>query len=380
MAEEPLDVVIVGARVAGSTLAALLGRAGLRVLLVDASRFPSNTLSTHFFRGGGFLAVLRRAGALEPTLRLGSPPLRREYLYSAGREPAEIGPPQNPGDVGYNLSVRRITLDATLVEHAIRTGDVTFLPGTEAVELHRTDGTVVGLRLAGKDGPRTVRASLVVGADGRNSWVARQVGAPFQTTESGHRAMYYAYFSGFASPAETPDGAEFSTHGDEIAYVFPSDGGLSCIAISVNLETYRWCRESPEERFITRMNDRHPAIGNRLARAHREGRLLGVGPAPNFMRHPYGDGWALVGDSETHQDPFSGRGIDSAGLHAAVLAEEIVRWKTGEVDWEEAGKSYAQRRDSLSRATYEETVRASRDLAAPSAGQATDSSGRDPNS
>ena len=42
------DVIIVGARVAGSSLAILLGRQGRRVLLVDRDPFPSDTLSTHF--------------------------------------------------------------------------------------------------------------------------------------------------------------------------------------------------------------------------------------------------------------------------------------------------------------------------------------------
>src|SRR6266496_2542495 len=44
------DVIIVGARVAGSVLAALLGGQGHRVLLLEKAHFPSDTLSTHFFR------------------------------------------------------------------------------------------------------------------------------------------------------------------------------------------------------------------------------------------------------------------------------------------------------------------------------------------
>jgi len=41
------DVIIVGARVAGSATALLLARAGLKVLVVDRATFPSDTLSTH---------------------------------------------------------------------------------------------------------------------------------------------------------------------------------------------------------------------------------------------------------------------------------------------------------------------------------------------
>jgi len=117
-------------------------------------------------------------------------------------------------------------------------------------------------------------------------------------------------------------------------------------------------------RFLARLREHHPAIGERLDRARCEGRLRGSGPAPNFVRRPYGPGWALVGDAELHQDPFSGLGIDSAGRHAALLAGSIVRWHRGEVDWETAGRTYAEQRVAQSLPAYEETVRASRDLSA----------------
>lgn len=41
------DVIVVGARCAGSPVAMLLARRGHRVLLVDRSTFPSDTPSTH---------------------------------------------------------------------------------------------------------------------------------------------------------------------------------------------------------------------------------------------------------------------------------------------------------------------------------------------
>ncbi len=46
MVDSEYDVIVIGARVAGSTLATLLGQAGYRVLLADRARFPSPTLST----------------------------------------------------------------------------------------------------------------------------------------------------------------------------------------------------------------------------------------------------------------------------------------------------------------------------------------------
>src|SRR3982074_1998277 len=47
MATPEYDVLIVGARVAGATVAARLAQQGRQVLLVDRDEFPSDTISTH---------------------------------------------------------------------------------------------------------------------------------------------------------------------------------------------------------------------------------------------------------------------------------------------------------------------------------------------
>jgi 2-polyprenyl-6-methoxyphenol hydroxylase-like FAD-dependent oxidoreductase len=60
----PYDVIVVGARCAGSPTAMLLARQGHRVLVVDRARFPSDTVSTHLLHPPG-VAALRRWGLLE---------------------------------------------------------------------------------------------------------------------------------------------------------------------------------------------------------------------------------------------------------------------------------------------------------------------------
>jgi len=64
------DAIIVGARCAGSPTAMLLARQGFKVLLLDRSTFPSDTISTHIlwltaprsWRAGVSLARWRRQG------------------------------------------------------------------------------------------------------------------------------------------------------------------------------------------------------------------------------------------------------------------------------------------------------------------------------
>ncbi|MDF2718019.1 MAG: monooxygenase, partial [Paenibacillus sp.] len=57
------DVIVVGARIAGASLAYELGMAGYRVLLVDRAHFPSDVLSTHNFFNNS-VAMLREMGVL----------------------------------------------------------------------------------------------------------------------------------------------------------------------------------------------------------------------------------------------------------------------------------------------------------------------------
>src|ERR1700742_1413999 len=74
---EKADVVIVGARCAGTAAAVPLVRAGLKVIVVEKGRFPSDTLSTHVLVPNG-VQELRALGALDRILALG--PARSRYL------------------------------------------------------------------------------------------------------------------------------------------------------------------------------------------------------------------------------------------------------------------------------------------------------------
>jgi len=356
------DALIVGARVAGATLAILLGDAGYRVLLVDRASFPSPTLSTHYFRGGRGVTVLKRVGVLDDVLARGCPPLTCQYNYSNGEAEPVVNPAQSPGEVDYCLSVRRETLDHLLVQRARRCPSVTVLENTRVTEVLREHGRVVGARLVTPEGEWDVWAGITVGADGRHSSVARAVDAPDEESDDAYRAIYYCYLRDFPGPGgKAPDGPEFSRIEDEIAYVFPSDDGVACMALSVNLPTFRWLRQRPQERFSERLAA-HRGLAGRFAAATWEGRLLGCGPERNYVRVPVGPGWALVGDAGMHQDPWSGHGIDKATVHATLLADALARWLTGSTSEQEALASYHAQRNEDGLASYRQTVALAKDL------------------
>ena len=144
------DVIIVGARVAGSATAMLLARRGLKVLVVDRATFPSDTLSTHQVQVPG-VARLARWGVLDAVLAAGTP-LTRSVRFDqgeavfTGRYPAYDG-----ADV--MCSPRRTLLDQVLVDAARAAG--AEVRENFTVEELLDDGPVTGIRGREKGGPRS---------------------------------------------------------------------------------------------------------------------------------------------------------------------------------------------------------------------------------
>lgn len=354
------EVLVIGGRIAGATLAALLGEAHHDVVVADRATFPSPTLSTHFFRGAGGVAVLRRLGVLDEVLALGAPELACQYDYLDGEASFRLGPPQDPGEAGFCLSVRREPLDDILVRRASREPGVHVLPGTRLVELIHSGGRVVGAVLARGRETVTVRSRFTIGADGRHSRVAAAAGAGPERSDKPARALYYQYVRGFPSPGPDP-GPEFSLCGDQMAYVFPSDAGVTCVAASVNLAAFQQIRRSLASAF-PRVIAAHPGLAERFRQAEPVSRVLGCGPEPCYVRQPFGPGWALAGDASIHQDPWTGVGIDFASTHATFLAEALLEVIDGHRPEAKSLADYRTRRNEHGLAIYQETTELAKDL------------------
>src|SRR5688572_7654632 len=157
-----VDVLVVGARCAGATLANFLARKGKRTLLVDMDDMPSDQpMSTHFIGPFG-MSVLDELGVGDK-VRAFAPPVP---CFLNGIEDTVVCiefPDSSRGSCP-----RRIDLDPLLVEEARGAGAEVELR-TKLVDLCREDGRVIGGILE-RDGRREeVRCAVVVGADGRHS-------------------------------------------------------------------------------------------------------------------------------------------------------------------------------------------------------------------
>ena len=186
------DVVVVGARCAGSPLAALLARAGARVALLEQARFPRDTLSSHLFQADA-LAFLDRLGLTERLRSTGAPFANRTDTR-IGDVRLQVDWPRRPGDPGGITSIRRTVLDPILAAAAEEAGaDVRF--ETKVTGLLEEDGRVAGVRTESGELP----ARLVVGADGRSSTVAPLCGSRRYNLTPNERALYWGFYEGAAT-------------------------------------------------------------------------------------------------------------------------------------------------------------------------------------
>lgn len=349
------DVIIVGSRVAGGVLAALLGQDNYRVLLLDRARFPSDTLSTHFFRAPA-LRAFHQAGVGEE-VQAAAPHLTVNYNVIDGIVFPE--PVDQPDDYPFYICVRRILLDDILVRRIRNIPAVTLCEGARAEALLREDGRITGVRWRESDQSREATAKAVIGADGVRSFVAKAVGAQLEHAEPVNRAMYYAYFRDLA-PNQGP-AAEFHYRENNLVYCFPCDNELTLVAASVPVAEFGAFKRDPEDSFM-RECESMSALAPRLLKAEREGPVRGTGSIPGWLRVPYGSGWALVGDAGMIMDPWSGQGIDQASTHAVYLARYLGEFLCGETGWDQAMRAYHHDRNTFSQKTYERTCTFSRDL------------------
>ncbi|MGD8869256.1 MAG: NAD(P)/FAD-dependent oxidoreductase [Gemmatimonadales bacterium] len=349
------DVIVVGARIAGSILAAALGERGHRVLVLDRARFPSDTLSTHFFRAPA-LRAFARIGVYDEAQSL-APHLTVNHNVVDGIAFPE--PVDRPDDYPFYMCVRRITLDDILVRRVRQLPTVDLREGTRVAGLIRQDGRVTGVSWV--EGRRTgeTQAQVVVGADGLRSLVAKEVRAEPEHEEPVNRAMYYAYGRGIR-PHEGP-AAEFHFRGNTLVYCFPCDDDLTLLAVSVPIARFAAFKRDPQGRFLSEL-EAMSDLAPRLAGFERIGPVRGTGSIPGYVRVPFGNGWALVGDAAMVMDPWSGQGIDQAATHAVLLADQLAAFLSGAQDWDTTMRAYHQGRNDFSLKTYQRTCTLSSDL------------------
>ncbi|WP_194915807.1 NAD(P)/FAD-dependent oxidoreductase [Catenulispora rubra] len=343
------DVIVVGARCAGAATALLLARQGVRVLLTDRAAFPSDTISTHLLHPTG-VARLRAWGLLDPLLATGCPPIDT-ISFRAGDDLVLRGAPYPCDGVAVSLAPRRTVLDALLVEAAVAAG-AELREGASFQQVVWEDGRAVGASFGGRSGAFTERAALIIGADGRHSAVARQVGAKPIRDAGTFGCQFYGYWHGLPNV-----GTEIFIGGGQAVLAYPTHDEQHLVLVGWPHARFAEVKQDLDRHFLAAVAVSAPAIAARLTDAAHSGSITGSGDLGNYVRESSGPGWVLVGDAATAKDPVTAQGIGDAFAQAQSLADRLpTALGAGPRAVDAATAAHAADRERSSGAAFETTL------------------------
>jgi 2-polyprenyl-6-methoxyphenol hydroxylase-like FAD-dependent oxidoreductase len=331
------DVLVVGGGLAGSSLAITLAREGVDVLLVERERV---------FRDRVRGEVMATWGTVEAK-RLGLFELLRErcaidvqyltYHVNGVGEPFDLlaaEPHFEP-----SLAFHHPVMQEALIEEAGVAGAtvwrpsrlVSLTPGGPPTAEVMVDGVV-----------RTVTVRLVVGADGRDSQVARLGG-----------------FERHADPDELLAAGllvrgEMDT-GDAVNMFIGQAAGQIAAVTRVASSLYRVYFFHHIDALPSRLSgDRDVGTafgflrdagvpGEWLVDARPQGPLATFDGAHRWVEQPYRDGVVLVGDAAGASDPSWGSGLSRTLRDVRLLRDALI----AEKDWRLAADVYAEQHDEF---------------------------------
>jgi ubiquinone biosynthesis UbiH/UbiF/VisC/COQ6 family hydroxylase len=315
------DIVIVGGGLVGASLAAALKHSGLRLALVEGQPLPnldSEWDSRIYAFTPGNVAFLHECGAWQRLDKSRVQQVEEMRVFGDGGSKLnfsayEIGAPE-----------LAFIMESRLLQHALWQGlleqsNLTLLHPAQCAALSVLEDAA---RLTLKDG-REIRAKLVVGADGRDSWVRNQTNMPEVPTpyhqhgvvanfniSKAHRGIAYQWF--------TPDG---------ILALLPLPGKRISIVWSVTPEQSAELLALTHEEFSARVSE----ASNRTL-----GELQVITAPASFalrvlnLAHLATPRVALIGDAAHNIHPLSGQGVN-LGLRDVRELVQVLQQR-GDVD------------------------------------------------
>lgn len=327
------DAIVVGASLAGCTTAILLARAGASVLLVDQRPEIDafKTVCGHYIQASA-LPTMRRLDIYEPMMAAGavhSPAVVRWSGDTIGPVSAE------KAEASINLPRKK--LDPLIRRLAAETPGVEPRLGWTLRSLSDL-GTGIEATFDSAEGETVVTAKTAVGADGRNSTVAKQIGAREVRSRNG-RFNYSPFYSG--PPHADFPGTTAWFNGDQWSGAFPTSDGLTgyyLMPTHDRLPEFKADLEGACLRMIAEIPGAPPVDQLKLA-----GPIVGRVDMTNIWRNPVKGNVALAGDAALSIDPLYGVGCGWALQSGELLADALAGALTNGESAKRALKRYRRK-------------------------------------
>ncbi|MFD0959752.1 NAD(P)/FAD-dependent oxidoreductase [Paenibacillus chungangensis] len=339
------DAAVLGAGVAGSSLAAMLAARGWVTALMDRQRFPKHKVCGEFLSPES-QHILSAMGLRETVQSLEPHRISRIALYLAGGGQVELPLP------GTALGVSRYRLDAALHRHAVAEGAFLLQGGTVTAVVPYEHGYILHVRQGRESTEITARAVVAAwgaGGQGRilgrhdhrvddGSWRKRRSGSAHERGAIGVKS-HFAWSAGASSPSDAVE-----------LYFFPGGylgiNGIECghynMAALLDSEDIPRSHSTVEGMLMEAVS-RNPALHSRMVDAQPvHGTESAVAPV-HISKHPVP--WSVIphiGDAIGRIPPLCGDGM-SMGLRSAQLcAADAHRYLAGEWTYEQWRIAYTQ--------------------------------------
>ena len=304
------DVAIIGAGPAGSSAAIQLATKGYSVALLDKEQFPREKLCGDFLNPVNW-PLLRELKVERAVLARPHEKVSIFRFTSFSGEEAEIPLPAARDGAVVGLGLRRFDLDHVLLERANSLG-VTVLDGWKPKELERQPN---GWML--KADKSLLGARVLIGADGRNSWVAHHLGLADPAAMQG-RSVGFQFRLKCAN--RSTGKIEIHLFPGGYAGVVGLDGDT--VTLGLAIEKHRLLDGRPEQSLLESILPQNPWL-KEILRSGSVSEMRSTYPVYFPPRRTYGDGVLLVGDAARVNEPVTGEGIYFA-LKSGVFAAKTV--------------------------------------------------------
>jgi menaquinone-9 beta-reductase len=335
------EVVIVGGGIGGSALAIALARAEIAATILEKSTVHVDHVRGEWLAPWG-VAETQRLGLYDLLISAGGHHLKRHIPYGddvdietaqaqtlsfSAFEGAGLKPP---------LCMRHPYMCEVLNAEAIASG-AELLRGVSDVEV--APGVSPTVRFHREGQAREFKPRIVIGADGRNSMVRRQVGIEEHRDPTHHlmAGLLVDHADGWPEDVQI-----FGTESNVNFLAFPQSPSRVRLYICYGLDQRRrFAGADNQARFLEAFKLNCVPGSEHLANATPAGPCNSYGNEDTWTDVPYVPGVVLIGDAAGHNDPIIGQGLSITYRDVHIVRDLML----GNRDWPaETFRPYAEER------------------------------------